>query len=180
MRTAMRICAVAVAAAVMAASPRLAAQHIPLTDKITRLDGTWERVPEKGWGGICGVPASNGMKLSVSAAEVAIEADRFFQGVSSQTLLPIGEVKLDGSQTVLFTGHTATASTDAGWLAVTAIRQRPGGFANVMREVYILNKNGDELTVWRTLNVRRPDGLPDKIDCGNHHAIVYSRKPPSR
>jgi len=40
-----------------------------------------------------------------------------------------------------------------------------------------VNKNGDELTVWRTLNVRRPDGLPDKIDCGNHHAIVYSRRP---
>src|SRR5688572_17093223 len=80
MRTAMRIFAVAVAAAVVAAaSPRLAAQQIPLTDKITRLDGTWARVPEKGWGGICGVPASNGMRLSVS----------------SQTLMPIGEVKLD-------------------------------------------------------------------------------------
>jgi len=32
-------------------------------------------------------------------------------------------------------------------LAVTTIQQRPGGFANVMREVYILSKNGDELTV---------------------------------
>ena len=176
----MRICAVAVAAAVVAAPPPLAAQQIPLTDKITRLDGTWVRVPDKGWGGICGVPASNGMKLSVSPAEISIEADTFSQGVSSQTLMPIGEVKLDGSQTVLFTGRTATAATDAGWLAVTMVRQRPNGFANVMREVYILDKNGDELTVWRTLNVRRPDGLPDKIDCGNHHAIVYSRKPPSK
>jgi len=176
----MRIVAVAVATAMVAPSPRLAAQQIPLTDKITRLDGTWERVPEKGWGGICGVPASNGMKLTVSPAEISIQADRFFQGVSSQTLMPIGEVKLDGSQTVLVTGGTATASTDAGWLAVTTTQQRPGGFANVMREVYILNKNGDELTVWRTLNVRRPDGLPDKIDCGNHHAIVYSRKPLSK
>ena len=68
MRTARRIFAVAVAAAVVAASPRLAAQQIPLTDKITRLDGEWVRAPEKGWGGICGVPASNMMKLSVSAA----------------------------------------------------------------------------------------------------------------
>jgi hypothetical protein len=51
------------------------------------------------------------------------------------------------------------------------------GFANVMREVYILNANRDELTIWRTLNVRQPDGLPGKIDCGNHHAIVYLRKP---
>jgi hypothetical protein len=181
MRTAMRIFAVAVAAAAVAVvSPRLSAQQIPLTDKITRLDGTWARVPEKGWGGICGVPASNGMRLSVSAEEISIHADTFSQGVSSQTLMRIGEVKLDGSQTVLFTGRTATASTDAGWLAITTIQQRPGGFANVMREVYILNKNGDELTVWRTLNVRRPDGLPDKIDCGNHHAIVYSRKPLSK
>src|SRR5688572_28043263 len=138
MRTPMRIFAVAVAAAVVAAlSPRLAAQQIPLTDKITRLDGTWGRVPEKGWGGICGVPASNGMKLSVSATEISIEADTFSQGVSSQTLKPIGEVKLDGSQTVLFTGRTATASTDAGWLAITTIQQRNVGVANVMREVYI-------------------------------------------
>ena len=177
----MRICAIAVAAAaVAAASPRLAAQQIPLTDKITRLDGTWGRVPGKGWGGICGVPASNGMRLSVSPTEISIQADRFFNGVSSQTLMPIGEVKLDGSETVLFTGVTATASTDAGWLAVTTIRQRNVGVANVMREVYILNKNGDELTVWRTLNVRRPGGLDGKIDCGNHHAIVYSRKPLSQ
>ena len=128
----MRIFAVAVAAAVVAASPRLAAQQIPLTDKLTRLDGTWERVPEKGWGGICGVPASNGMKLSVSPAKISIEADRFFQGVSSQTLLPIGEVKLDGSQTVLFTGRTATASTDAGWLAVTTIQLRSSTIGPVM------------------------------------------------
>ena len=75
--------------------------------------------------------------------------------------MPIGEVKLDGSQTVLFTGRTATASTDAGWLAITTIQQRNVGVANVMREVYILNKNGDELTVWRTLNVSRPGGLDD-------------------
>ena len=181
MRTPMRIFAVAVAAAAVAAvSPRLSAQQIPLTDKITRLDGTWGRVPEKGWGGICGVPASNGMKLSVSATEISIEADTFSQGVSSQTLKPIGEVKLDGSQTVLFTGRTATASTDAGWLAITTIQQRNVGVANVMREVYILDKNGDELTVWRTLNTRRPDGVDGKIDCGNHHAIVYSRKPLSK
>src|SRR5688572_7418229 len=116
------------------------------------------------------------MKLSVSPTEISIHADRFFNGVSSQTLMPIVEVKLNGSQTVLFTGRTATATTDAGWLAITTIQQRNVGVADVMREVYILNKNGDELTVWRTLNVRRPGGLPDKIDCGNHHAIVYSRK----
>jgi len=57
--------------------------------------------------------------------------------------MPIGEVKLDGSQTVLFTGRTATASV------AHAQRQKAG----------------------------RLDG---KIDCGNHHAIVYSRKPLSK
>jgi hypothetical protein len=176
MRTDRRLFAIACLAAVVAASPRLAAQQIALTDKITRLDGTWTRAPEKGWGGICGVPASNGMSLSVSPAEISIQADTFSQGVSSQRLMPIGVVKLDGTETTLSDGRTATASTDAGWLAITMTRER-NGFANVMREVYILNGNRDELTVWRTLNVRRPDGLPDKIDCGNHHAIVYSRKP---
>lgn len=178
MRTVRRTFAVMAVAVVIAVSPGLAAQQIPLTDKMTLLDGNWVRAPEKGWGGICGVPASNGMRLRVSPGEIAIEADRFFQGVSSQTLMPIGVVKLDGSETTLSDGGTAAASTDAGWLAVTTTRERNGGFANVMREVYILNRNGDELTVWRTLNVRRPDGLPDKIDCGNHHAIVYARTPP--
>jgi hypothetical protein len=117
------------------------------------------------------------MRFSVSPAEISIQADTFSQGISSQTLMPIGVVRLDGSQTTLADGRTAVASSDAGWLAVTTTRERGGGFANVMREVYILDKSRDELTVWRTLNVRRSDGLPDKIDCGNHHAIVYSRKP---
>src|SRR5687768_13964734 len=110
MRTAMRIFAVAVAAAAVAAvSPRLSAQQIPLTDKITRLDGTWGRVPEKGRGGICGVPASNGMRLSVSAEEIWIHGDTFSQGVSSKALMPIGEVKIDGMQIMVFIGRTVTA-----------------------------------------------------------------------
>jgi hypothetical protein len=161
--------------ALLLAAP-VEAQQIPLTDKITRLEGTWVRAPDKGWGGICGVPASNGITLRVSPTEIAIHADTFSRGVSSQALLPIGVLKLDGSEALLSDGRTATASTDAGWLAVTMTRQRNTGFANVMREVYILTKNGDELTVWRTLNVTRPDGSQGKIDCGNHHAIVYSRK----
>ena len=86
MGTAMRFFAATAVAAVVAASPRLAAQQIPLTDKITRLDGTWVRAPEKGWGGICGVPASNGMRLSVSPAEISFQADRFFQGLSVRRL----------------------------------------------------------------------------------------------
>jgi hypothetical protein len=153
-----------------------AAQQIPITDKITRLDGTWVRAPEKGWGGICGVPANNLMELRVSPTEIAIRRDTFSIGVSSQSLEPFGVVKLDGSQTGLWDGRTAVASQDAGWLAVTMTRPRTGASTLVMREVYILNQNRDELTVWRTLNGVFPDGSQGKIDCGNHHAIVYSRK----
>lgn len=169
--------ALAVVASLVVAVPQLAAQQIALTDKVSRLDGIWVLEPEKGWGGICGVPVSSEMRLRVSPAEISIQATRFFQGVQTLSVMPLGVVALDGRETTLSDDRTATASTDAGWLAVTTTRERNGGFANVMREVYILNRNGDELTVWRTLNVRRSDGLPDKIDCGNHHAIVYSRKP---
>lgn len=161
--------------ALLLAAPAVA-QQIPITDKITRLDGTWVRAPEKGWGGICGVPASNGMEVRVSPTEIAIRRDTFLFGVSSQSLQPFAVVKLDGSETFLADGRTATASHDAGWLAVTMTRPRPGAPTLVMREVYILNRNRDELTVWRTLNGIFPDGSQGKIDCGNHHAIVYSRK----
>lgn len=179
MRTAGRVLLMTILSTVaaLAASVGLSAQQIVLSDKVTRLDGTWQRVPEKGWGGICGVPVSDQLKLRVSDAEISIQANRFAQAVQSEAPSPLGTIKLDGSETRLLDERTATASGDAGWLAVTMIRTRPDGFVNVMREVYILNANRDELTVWRTLNVRRTDGLPDKIDCGNHHAIVYARKP---
>ena len=176
MRTVKPILAITLVA-VMVASSRLAAQQIVPTDKITRLDGTWLLEPAKGWGGICGVPVSDELRLTVSPGEIAIQAKFFSQGIPSPTPIPLGVVKLDGSLTTLSDGRTATASTDAGWLAVTMTRERGGGFANIMREVYILNGNRGELTVWRTLNVRMPDGTQGKIDCGNHHAIVYSRKP---
>jgi hypothetical protein len=175
MRTS-RLFAMAVVTALLLASSRLPAQQIALTDKITKLDGAWALEPERGWGGICGVPVSDELRLIVSPEEMSIHTKFFSQGIQSQTLMPLGIIRLDGSVTTLSDGRTATASTDAGWLAVTMTRERSGGFANVMREVYILNGNGDQLTVWRTLNVRMPDGQQGKIDCGNHHAIVYSRK----
>ena len=87
--------------------------------------------------------------------------------------MTVGTVKLDGTQAALADGRSATAALDAGWLAVTTRRERGGG-ANVMREVYIALKG--ELTIWRTLNVELPDGSQGKIDCGNHHAIVYRRQ----
>jgi hypothetical protein len=69
------------------------------------------------------------------------------------------------------------AAIDAGWLTLTMTQPRNGGFANVMQEVYILNRDRSELTVWRTLNTVRPDGSSGKIDCGNRAAIVYRRQP---
>ncbi len=42
-----------------------------------------------------------------------------------------------------------------------------------MRETYIVLRGS--LTIWRTLNGVFPDGTEGKIDCGNHHAMVYSR-----
>lgn len=116
------------------------------------------------------------MELRVLPTEIAIRRDTFLVGVSSGTLQPFGVVRLDGSETVLADGRTATAGHDAGWLAITMTLPRIGASTLVMREVYILNKNRDELTVWRTLNGIFPDGSQGKIDCGNHHAIVYSRK----
>ena len=70
----------------------------------------------------------------------------------------------------------AVATTDAGWLKLTLTTPRNGGFANVMQEIYILNRDHSEITLWRTLNVRMPDGSSGKIDCGNRAAVVYRRQ----
>src|SRR5215212_386836 len=58
MQSARRLFAMIVVAAAVAAPTRLVAQQM-LTDKIMRLDGRWVLEPEKGWGGICGVPVSD-------------------------------------------------------------------------------------------------------------------------
>ena len=52
--------------------------------------------------------------------------------------------------------------TDACWSKLTMTQARNGGYANVMRDVFILNHDRSELTLWRTLNVVRPDGLPEQ------------------
>jgi len=154
---------------VAAASAVLAQQKpFPLTDKLTNLAGTWVRDPARGTGGICGVNPADSLTITVTPTEV------FFSPVATPGATTIsGTVKLDGSASMVSSG-TATAALDAGWLAVTMRRERSGGFVNVLREVYIPLRG--ELTIWRTLNVERPDGGPDKIDCGNHHAIVYVKR----
>jgi hypothetical protein len=151
-------------------APALSAQRapFPLTVKLTGLEGTWVRDPARGAGGICGVNPPPFVTIKVSASEITFDSGMLV-GTGTQ-----GTVRLDGTQTILTDGRTATATLDAGWLAVTMRRERGGGTANVMREVYIALKG--ELTIWRTLNVELPDGTQGKIDCGNHHAIVYLKK----
>jgi hypothetical protein len=137
---------------------------IPLTPKLSDLEGAWRLDPTRGAGGLCGVGPAPQVSLKVSPTEIEINSS-FVHGV----------VKLDGSETRLFDGRTASATTDAGWLAVTMRRIRPGAAAtNVMRDVYIVQ--GRDLTIWRTLNVEFEDGRDGKIDCGNRHAIVYTRE----
>ena len=43
-------------------------------------------------------------------------------------------------------------------------------------DLFILNRDRTELTVWRTLNVVMPDGSSGKNDCGNRVAVVYVRQ----
>jgi hypothetical protein len=155
--------------ATLSVSSVAAQTPFPLTDKLTNLEGTWLRDPARGTGGICGVNPADRITVKVSAAEIAFDASATAGATATR-----GIITLDGSETTLFDGRTARASLDAGWLAVTNRRPRNGGFTNVMREVYIPLRG--ELTVWRKSNVERPDGAPDKIDCGNHHAIVYRRE----
>jgi hypothetical protein len=158
-----------VVAGVAAAASAFAQSPFPLTDKLTNLEGTWVRDPARGTGGICGVNPADSITIKVSTTEIAFNASATAGATATS-----GVVKLDGAGTVLRDGRTAAAALDAGWLAVTIRRPRNGGFTNVMREVYIPLKG--ELTLWRTLNVELPDGGQGKIDCGNHHAIVYTRK----
>ena len=134
----------------------------PLTDKITDLAGTWTRDASRGTGGICGVPepATLGFELAPGAISVT--------GRSNWKIPLTGTATSDDGLAVL--------STDAGWLKLTVTNPRGAGLANIMQEVYILNAARSELTLWRTLNVRLPDGAPGKIDCGNRAAVVYRRQ----
>jgi len=124
----------------------------PITDKISGLVGTWTRDPSRGTGGICGVSEPSTLRFDLQGRQIP----------------------LTGTATT--SDGLVVASTDAGWLKVTMTTPRNGGFANVMQEVYILNRDRSELTLWRTLNVRMPDGGSGKIDCGNRSAVVYQRE----
>ena len=162
----MRLVLIAAVLLILTSPPGAAAQPVPLTPKLTGLSGVWIRDATRGWGGICGVPVPTRLSFAVRPGEVEVETNVF-----------TGTLKLDGSDTTVSDGRIANASLDAGWLKITMTRPRGGGYANVMREVYILT--GDDLTIWRVLNVVLPDGGDGKIDCGNRHAIVYTRREPA-
>jgi hypothetical protein len=149
--------------AVFAATLPLRAQSIPLTERIARLDGFWRRDFTKGIENTCGGLVDPSILIRVSASEVSISSGQLS-----------GVVKLDGGTTTLFDGRAASASLDAGWLAVSMRRQRREDRTNVTRDVYIVRD--DELTVWRSFHVELSDGTQGKIDCGNRQAIVYQRQ----
>ena len=142
----------------------LSAQQLafPLTDKITGLAGTWTIDPSHGAGGICGVPEAPTLSFELLPDSISITGRSHWQ------------VPLTGAATS--DDGLAVLSTDADWLKLTTTKPRGNGFANIMQEVYILNAARSELTLWRTLNVRLPDGGSGKIDCGNRTATVYRRQ----
>jgi len=139
----------------------LAQVPVPFTDKILDLRGEWTRDPTRRLGGICGVSDPDRLTFDIAADPAGI----VFQGT---------HVPLDG--TAAGAGRTVAASIDAGWLKLTFTQPRNGGYANVTQEVYILNRDRTEVTMWRTLNTLLPDGSSGKIDCGNHVALVFLRQ----
>ena len=158
-------------AVLMLANTLASAQaQFTMSEKVTGLSGEWKRDPSRGTGGICGVREDDIVAFDIigQPPTMAIRASRIS-----------GSVLLDGSS-ISVSGQTVVASTDAGWLKLTMTRPRGGGFANVMQEVYILNRDRNEMTLWRTLNTLLPDGSSGKIDCGNRAAVVYVRQPSAR
>jgi hypothetical protein len=151
----------------LTAAPTLAQTPVVPSDKVTDLAGEWKRDPSRGTGQICGV---------LEYDTLAFEIVRQPPSVSIRDSRVSGRVPLDGSP-VSLSGQTVVATTDAGWLKLTITKPRDRGYANVMQEVYLLNRNRSELTLWRTLNTVLPDGSSGKIDCGNRSAAVYVRQP---
>ena len=140
---------------------------ITLTDKITSLDGVWIYDPAKGVRGSCDLADQNDriIRLSVSPQGVNVESGRLTK------LLP-----LDGSPVTVRDSTVATATLDAGWLAVTirvAAPMRPGA-TNVHRDVFVVSQ--DELTIWRNFTVEWTDGLLSSTACSYRQALVYRRQ----
>jgi hypothetical protein len=137
---------------------------IALTDKITSLDGVWIHDPTKGVTSSCPGTLDQTIRISVSPQGVSVESGR------PRALLP-----LDGTP-VTVTSGVATATLDAGWLAITIRVSAPGGrgTTNVHRDVYVVNQ--DELTIWRNFTIEWPDGSLSSTVCSYRSALVYRRQ----
>ena len=152
----------------VASASSVAQAQVAQSPRLSVLAGRWvrdvQRTMPNACGGFIGPPPGEARTITFSNDAVKIQTDAYG-----------GEFPLSGAPGKVFDGRPGTVSTDTGWLAVTMIRQRRDGGTHVLREVYIAR--GDDLTVWRTLNVNLPDGTQGKIDCGNRAAIVYRRAP---
>ena len=162
--------AVLVGVAVIVCCPMVFAQGTPiaLTDKITSLDGLWIHDPAKGVTSSCPGTPDQTIRFSVTPQGVTLESRRL------RALLP-----LDGSP-VTVTSGIATATLDAGWLAITIRTPAPGGrdTTNVRRDVYVVNH--DELTIWRNFTIEWRDGSLSSTVCSYRAALVYQRGNGSR
>lgn len=142
-------------------------ESIALTEKITSLDGLWVRDRTKGVEGQCGNTIDETIRIAVSPLGVSFESRRL-----------TGLMKLDGSVTNVGGGNfsgEASASLDAGWLAVTNRHTRVQG-TGISRDVFAVR--GNELTVWRTFHLELPDGTLNQNACDGRQAIVYQRQRP--
>src|SRR5262245_24293488 len=137
---------------------------IALTDKITSLDGLWIHDPTKGVTSSCPGTPDQTIRISISPQGVSVESGR------PRALLPF-----DGTP-VTVTSGVATATLDAGWLAITIRVSAPGGrgTTNVHRDVYVVNQ--DELTIWRNFTIEWPDGSISSTVCSYRSALVYRRQ----
>jgi hypothetical protein len=88
---------------------------IALTDKITSLDGLWIHDPTKGVDGTCPGAPDQTIRIGVSPQGIHVESGR-----------PGGLLPLDGAPVTVTTNGVATASLEAGWLAITIRVLAPG------------------------------------------------------
>ena len=173
--------AILVVVTVLACCPmRSFAQNTPitLTEKITSLDGLWIRDRAKGVTSSC--PSTSTTNPSTNTIEQTVRISVSPQGISIESARRKWIVPLDGSPSSMMDSGSrspvATATLDAGWLALTARRTAPldRGTTNVFREVYVASN--DELTIWRNFTVEWPDGSLSSTVCSYREALVYRRQ----
>ena len=149
---------------------------ITLTDKITHLEGVWVLDRTKGVRGSCTTTDQPDQTVRISVSPKGVNVGR------PQALLP-----LDGSPVTVQDKTVASATLDAGWLAITIRTIAPNnrGATNVRRDVFIAerrqfplesNVNYDELTIWRNFTIEWPDGSLSSTACSYRQALVYLRQ----